>query len=112
MVFLGVCGIRDPPREGTAPSMRQAAAAGIRVMMITGDGKDTAIAIARSVGLFPPGEEDHVLAGDATDHSTFTTAEFFSLDRESQLEALRRGNKVSICDCVCLCMCISVSLLI
>jgi len=60
--------------------------AGVRVMMITGDSKETAVAIARDVNIF--GEQEDV-RGQA-----FTGQEFFSLPEEDQLELMRRGNKV------------------
>ncbi len=51
MVFLGFAGILDPPRPDIYDSVEQARSAGIRVIMITGDQKDTALAIANKVGI-------------------------------------------------------------
>ena len=51
MVFLGFAGILDPPRPDIYDSIEQARSAGIRVVMITGDQKDTALAIANKVGI-------------------------------------------------------------
>ena len=42
-------GIKDPPREGVKESVTRLREGGVRVVMITGDGKETATAIAREV---------------------------------------------------------------
>lgn len=51
LVFLGLAGIADPPRPEAKAAIEAAATAGIRVVMITGDNKATALAIANDVGL-------------------------------------------------------------
>ena len=45
LVFLGICGIKDPARPEAAKAIAQCRKAGVRVIMITGDSKETAIAI-------------------------------------------------------------------
>jgi potassium/sodium efflux P-type ATPase len=54
MVFCGLIGIMDPPREGVANSVARARGAGVRTVMITGDYVKTAVAIARMVGILDP----------------------------------------------------------
>ncbi len=49
--FLGLVALLDPPRKGVARAVAQAKAAGVRVVMITGDNGVTAKAIAQLVGL-------------------------------------------------------------
>ena len=49
--FIGLIGLEDPLREGIPDAVRQFGAAGIRVIMITGDYATTASAIARQAGL-------------------------------------------------------------
>jgi Ca2+-transporting ATPase len=51
MVFLGLVGMKDPPRKGVREAVQKAKNAGIRIIMQTGDHKETAIAIAKEIGL-------------------------------------------------------------
>ena len=50
-VFLGLAGMLDPPRESARTAIRTCARANIRTVMITGDHKNTAAAIAKQAGL-------------------------------------------------------------
>ncbi len=56
MVFLGIVGMIDPPREEAVLAVRQCQQAGIRVKMITGDHALTAAGIASQLGLEHSGE--------------------------------------------------------
>ncbi|HEY3362617.1 MAG TPA: calcium-transporting P-type ATPase, PMR1-type [Methanosarcina sp.] len=72
MVFAGLMGMRDPPREEVKVGIATCTSAGIRTIMITGDHKTTAFAIARELGIFREG--DLVLTGtelDALDDREF-----------------------------------------
>jgi len=51
LVFFAVLGIIDPPREGVKEAIEAAKKAGIKVVMVTGDHKLTAMAVARMIGL-------------------------------------------------------------
>ncbi len=55
LVFVGLSGMADPPREEAKEAVRRCERAGIKVIMITGDNKITAESIARQVGI-PPGQ--------------------------------------------------------
>ena len=59
-VFLGLLGLSDPLRASVPGAVKECRAAGIRVVMITGDYPATALAIARAAGLDGAG----LLAGD------------------------------------------------
>jgi len=51
MAFLGLIGLQDPPRPEVPEAIKKCHSAGIRIIMITGDGSRTALAIARQIGL-------------------------------------------------------------
>ncbi|MGB8400419.1 cation-translocating P-type ATPase [Bradyrhizobium sp.] len=51
LTFVGLIGLMDPPRPEAKQAIDQARSAGIAVKMITGDHKDTALAIARELGI-------------------------------------------------------------
>ncbi len=51
LTFAGIIGLEDPPREGVVESVIQLEKGGVKVIMVTGDSKETAIAIARRCGI-------------------------------------------------------------
>ncbi len=51
LVFCGLSGMIDPERPEVAPAIAEAHGAGIRTVMITGDHVDTAVAIAKNLGI-------------------------------------------------------------
>jgi Ca2+-transporting ATPase len=56
MVFIGLEGMIDPPREEAIEANKLCQKAGIKTVMITGDHKLTAIAVAKDVGIFKEGD--------------------------------------------------------
>lgn len=83
ITFVGVVGMLDPPRSEVLSSVKECYHAGIRVIMITGDNKNTAEAIGRRIGLF--------LEDEDTTGLSFTGREFDELPPEQQSEACRRA---------------------
>jgi len=76
MVFVGFCGLRDPPRPEAREAIARCRSAGIRVVMITGDHPRTAIAIGHELGL--DGKE-----------ATITGAELDALDDDALASRVR-----------------------
>lgn len=62
LIFLGLVGLEDPPRPEVIAALRDCSSAGITVKMITGDHKETALAIASQIGL-----KGALLTGDQID---------------------------------------------
>lgn len=79
--FLGLVLLWDPPREEVPQAIKQAQAAGIRVVMVTGDHPATALAVANEVGI-PPGR---VVTG--LDLETLSEAELIHAVKESSVFA-------------------------
>ncbi len=64
-IFLGLVGMIDPPREEAKKSISLCKKAGIRTIMITGDHRKTAFAIAKNLGIAK--EEDETISGTELD---------------------------------------------
>ncbi|XP_041377017.1 calcium-transporting ATPase type 2C member 1-like [Gigantopelta aegis] len=65
MVFVGMVGILDPPKQGVREAVRTLISGGVSVKMLTGDSQETASAIGSRLGLYATGAP--ILSGDELD---------------------------------------------
>ncbi len=77
LIFTGLIGMIDPPREQVKPALTLARQAGVRTIMITGDYPNTAKAIAEDITLLRQG------------HQVMTGAELNDLDEKAIQEAVK-----------------------
>lgn len=93
LILVGLMAMIDPPREEVAQAVAQAKGAGIRTIMITGDHKTTARAIAQTLGIFSEG--DIALTGQELD--MLSTDELMDqLERISVYARVSPENKIRI----------------
>ncbi|NLK91125.1 MAG: cation-translocating P-type ATPase, partial [Clostridiales bacterium] len=78
MIFVGLAGMIDPPRPEVKEAIKLCKQAGINTVMITGDFRDTALAIAKSLGMAE------------TEDQTMTGAEINNISDEELKEAVKR----------------------
>ncbi|KAK0195989.1 Ca-transporting ATPase [Armillaria mellea] len=83
MVFAGFQAMLDPPRKGVSDSIALLQAGGVQVVMITGDAEETALSIARKLGLKISSDGSGCLTGAA-------------IDRMSQEMLMERVGHVSV----------------
>ena len=104
LTFLGVCGMIDPPRKEVISAVETCHAAGIRTIMITGDHKVTAMAIAKQLGIFREGNtaidgtELHAMTDAALDQKVKTTTVFARVsptDKLRIIQSLKRTGEVA-----------------
>jgi Ca2+-transporting ATPase len=79
--FCGLIGIKDPLRPQAKKTVKELLGAGIKLVVVTGDHKDTAMSIANEAGLFA--EEKNVMTGE-------------QLDRVSDKELSKKIEEISI----------------
>jgi len=95
LVFIGLIGMMDPARPEASPAVETAHQAGLRVIMVTGDYKETAAAIGRGIGLVEDGGT--VLSGaeiDARDDAQLAEA----LERVNVFARVSPQHKVRVVD--------------
>ncbi|QTU82902.1 cation-translocating P-type ATPase [Carnobacteriaceae bacterium zg-C25] len=68
LIFAGLVGMIDPERQEAGEAIAVAKKAGIRTIMITGDHRDTAEAIAKRLGIIEEGQDHAVLTGAELDN--------------------------------------------
>ena len=104
--FLGLISMVDPPREESAAAVAASKRAGIRPVMITGDHKVTAVAIARRIGIFEEGDlaltgaELDAMSDSELDEQIAQISVYARVSPENKIRIVeawqRRGNIVSM----------------
>ncbi len=95
LIFVGLVGMIDPPREEAKEAIRKCKNAGIHTVMITGDYKETAFAIAKQLGMAD--SEDQAIMGKELDN--LSDEELRELVKEKRVYArVSPEHKVKIVD--------------
>ena len=100
-IYLGLAGIIDPARDEVKDAIAEARMAGIRTIMITGDHKITAIAIAHEIGLTESqeaitGEDLEEMSEDELREKVKTVDVFARVTSEHKLRILRRLKELEL----------------
>ena len=104
LTFIGVAGMMDPPRKEVAEAVALCRQAGIRTIMITGDHKETALVIAKELGIYQEGntlvsgEELERMTEEELDRKVKTTAVFARVspgDKLRIIQSLKRTGEVA-----------------
>ena len=95
LIFIGLVSMIDPPREESREAVLEAKRAGIRPVMITGDHKITATAIAEQIGIF--GEGDMAVTGPELDEMSDAELDE-NIDKISVYARVSPENKIRIVD--------------
>ncbi|EPR64156.1 sarco/endoplasmic reticulum Ca2+-ATPase [Toxoplasma gondii GAB2-2007-GAL-DOM2] len=85
LIFLGLVGLMDPPRPEVSAAIDACRGAGIKVVMITGDNKLTAEAVASMI---------HIVDDGCVGNCSFTGKEFEGLSLEEKKEVLSQDGVV------------------
>ncbi|MDD5584293.1 MAG: calcium-transporting P-type ATPase, PMR1-type [Candidatus Omnitrophica bacterium] len=99
LTFVGLIAMIDPPREEVKKAILECKSAGIRTVMITGDHKNTAIAIARELGFFDEnslalsGEELNELSDEALFSEVKKISVYARVSPEHKLRVVRAWRK-------------------
>ena len=103
LVFLGAVGMIDPARDEVKASIKMAREAGIKTIMITGDHKNTAVAIAKNLGIYANGNtvisgtELNEMADSELDQAVKSTTVFARVSPNDKLriiQSLKRNEEV------------------
>ena len=65
LILVGFLGIRDEVRREAGQAIRDVMGAGVQVVMVTGDNRETAVSVATQLGLVSPGEDHRILTSQA-----------------------------------------------
>lgn len=104
--FIGLISMIDPPREESKAAVADAKRAGIKTIMITGDHKITAVAIAKQIGIFEDGDlaytgaELDVMTEEELDNKIEDISVYARVSPENKIRIVtawqRKGNIVAM----------------
>ncbi|HDJ89586.1 MAG TPA: cation-translocating P-type ATPase, partial [Thermoprotei archaeon] len=96
LIFVGIVGMIDPPRPEVPEAIKKAREAGVKVIMVTGDHKSTAAAIAREIGLIDR-EDSLIITGKEIE--SMNDDEFLNIvDKVSVFARVSPEHKIKIVD--------------
>eukprot|EP01088_Endostelium_zonatum_P004259 TRINITY_DN15467_c0_g1_i1.p1 TRINITY_DN15467_c0_g1~~TRINITY_DN15467_c0_g1_i1.p1 ORF type:complete len:968 (+),score=232.89 TRINITY_DN15467_c0_g1_i1:169-3072(+) len=93
LTFVGLMGLWDPPRDGVRAAIQKVQSAGIEVVMVTGDSKETASAMAAELGILPI---DRLKTLNKLNSGTMSGRKMERYNHDDLLDEIHRRNGINV----------------